>query len=120
MARGVSRYAGLIAVAAVFIAAVLLRGESLSDPAARRELIYCSIAIISAVIINWGIDTLTGRRIRTTLSYIGWILVSLSIALKSADPVPFFDFSSGIGLAAVFTAGVVILLWAYLGRAPDR
>lgn len=119
MAEGVSRYAGLIAVAAVFIAVVLLRGESFSDPAARREMLYCSVAIISAVIINWGIAALTGRRIRTTVSYIGWILVSLSIALKSADPVPFFDFSSGIGLAAVFIAGIALLLWAYLGRSPD-
>ena len=119
MAKGVSRYAGLIAVAAVFIAAVFFRGESLSDPVSRRELLYCSIAIICAVIINWGIAALTERRIRTTVSYIGWILVSLSIALKSADPASFFDFSSGIGLAAVFTAGVVLLLWAYLGRPPD-
>jgi len=112
---GISRYAGLIALAAAFAAAVIFRGKSLSDPLVRKELIFCSVAIAAAVVINWGIASLATRKIRTTVSYIGWILVSLSIALKMAAPSSLFDPGSNIGLLLVFAAGLIILLYAYLG-----
>jgi hypothetical protein len=117
--EGIRKYAGVIAVAAAFAAAVISRGGTLSDPAVRKELIFCSAAIVTAVILNWGISAVISKPLRTTVSYIGWLLVSLSAALELAGPAPFSDAGSSAGLIVVFTVGVGFLLYAYLGKGPD-
>lgn len=120
MGKGIRKYAGTVALAAALLIVIVFKGENLSDPLARKELLYCSIAIVAAVLLNWGIAGLVARRIRTTVSYIGWLLVCLPIALKLPGPGGFFDLSSDIGLVIVFSAGLVLLLYAYLVGSPKE
>ncbi|MBD3179489.1 MAG: hypothetical protein GF417_07680 [Candidatus Latescibacteria bacterium] len=120
MRSEVRKYSGVIAIAAAFIVVAIFRGDNLSDPMVRKELIYCSAAIAAAVIINIIMARVLPVRAKYAFSYIGWLLISLSVALKLLGPAPFFDLRSSIGLIVVFVAGLLFLIHAYLPRSKEN